>query len=80
MKTGVQESCKYLNELDSGFRRNDGKMKIQTFYEIIKNSLSKIFSGSKETARLSARDYFDSGFAETIGRERESCLKREWTT
>jgi hypothetical protein len=47
---------------------------------IIKNSLSKIFSGSKETARLSARDYFDSGFAEPIGRERESCLKREWTT
>ena len=35
METGVQESGKYLKELDSGFRRNDGKTKIQTFYEII---------------------------------------------
>jgi len=35
VETGVQESCTYLKELDSGFCRNDGKTKIQTFYEII---------------------------------------------
>jgi hypothetical protein len=36
VEAGVQGSCKYLKELDSGLRRNDGKKKIQTFYEIIK--------------------------------------------
>jgi hypothetical protein len=35
VETGVQKSCKYLKELDSGFRRNDGKSKIQTFYATI---------------------------------------------
>ena len=36
VEPGVQESFAYLKKLDSGFRRNDGKRKIQTFYEIIK--------------------------------------------
>jgi hypothetical protein len=35
VETGVQENCNYLKALDSGFRRNDGKTKIQTFYETI---------------------------------------------
>jgi len=35
------ESCKYSKELDSGFRRNDGKTKIQTFYEIIRFTIAQ---------------------------------------
>jgi hypothetical protein len=47
---------------------------------IIRNSLSKKISLSKETARLSEGDCFDGGFEEQVRRERESCPKREWTT
>ena len=36
VKTGVQSIYKALKRLDSGFRRNDGKPRFQTFYEIIK--------------------------------------------
>ena len=32
---GVQESCEFAKELDSGSRRNDRKTKIRTFYTII---------------------------------------------
>ncbi len=35
MKTGVQRTYNYLKGLDSGFRRNDRKAYLQTFYEII---------------------------------------------
>jgi hypothetical protein len=33
--SGVQESSNDLKELDSGFRRNDGKMAFRTFYETL---------------------------------------------
>jgi hypothetical protein len=36
-KDGVQKSCNRMKKLDSGFRRNDGKMNWATFYEFIKN-------------------------------------------
>ena len=36
MKTGVQGTYNWWKELDSGFRRNDGKTHSLTFYEIIK--------------------------------------------
>jgi hypothetical protein len=42
--TGVQRIYKYLKELDSGFRRNDERARITTFYEAI-----KIKNGSKST-------------------------------
>ena len=35
MKTGVQRTYNYLKGLDSGFRRNDRKAYLQTFYEAI---------------------------------------------
>jgi len=35
VKTGVQRISNYLKEMDSGFRRNDEKTKITTFYEFI---------------------------------------------
>ena len=35
METGVQRIFRYLKQLDSGFRRNDGNASFQTFYEII---------------------------------------------
>jgi hypothetical protein len=35
VKTGVQIIYNYMKMLDSGFRRNDGKTKIQTFGVII---------------------------------------------
>jgi hypothetical protein len=35
VKTGVQRICNSLKTLDSGFRRNDGKTHLQTFYETI---------------------------------------------
>ena len=34
--TGVQRTYNYLERLDSGFRRNDGKGYLSTFYECIK--------------------------------------------
>jgi hypothetical protein len=37
VETGVQGSCNYLKELDSGFRRNDENGQFQAFYEIIKS-------------------------------------------
>jgi hypothetical protein len=36
VKTGVQETNNWWKELDSGFRRNDGKNHFLTFYEFIK--------------------------------------------
>ncbi len=36
VKTGVQRIYNYLQELDSGFRRNDEKTRITTLYEKIK--------------------------------------------
>jgi len=36
VKTGVQRIDNYLKRLDSGFRRNDGKQHLNTFYEIVK--------------------------------------------
>ena len=42
MKTGVQRTYKYLKGLDSGFRRNDRKAYLQTFYEIIRFKILKI--------------------------------------
>jgi hypothetical protein len=36
VKTGVQAVCKCLKNLDSGFRRNDGKEAFATFSETIK--------------------------------------------
>jgi hypothetical protein len=36
VKTGVQETYNWWKELDSGFRRNDGKTHFLTFYEFIK--------------------------------------------
>jgi hypothetical protein len=36
VETGVQGSCNYLKELDSGFRRNDGEKRLHAFYETIK--------------------------------------------
>jgi len=35
VKTGVQIFCKCSKNLDSGFRRNDGKQVFATFYERI---------------------------------------------
>ncbi len=35
VKTGVQSLRKWLNRLDSGFRRNDEKWYFSTFYEFI---------------------------------------------
>jgi hypothetical protein len=35
VKTGVQRIYNCLRTVDSGFRRNDGKTHLQTFYEII---------------------------------------------
>jgi len=35
VKTGVQGLCKALKRLDSGFRRNDEKRVLSTFYELI---------------------------------------------
>jgi hypothetical protein len=35
VKAGVQSLRKWLNKLDSGFRRNDEKGRFSTFYEII---------------------------------------------
>ena len=35
MKTGVQGTYNWWKELDSGFRRNDGKHHFLTFYEFI---------------------------------------------
>jgi len=35
VKTGVQGTYVWWKELDSGFRRNDGKPPLWTFYEII---------------------------------------------
>ena len=35
MKTGVQGTYNWWKELDSGFRRNDGKTHFLTFYEFI---------------------------------------------
>ena len=35
METGVQGSCNYLKELDSGIRRNDENGQFQTYNEII---------------------------------------------
>ncbi len=40
MKTGVQRIYNYLKELDSGFRRNDEKTRITTFYETISIGLN----------------------------------------
>jgi hypothetical protein len=36
MKTGVQNIFKFVKNLDSGFRRNDGTPYFQIFCEIIK--------------------------------------------
>ena len=36
VETRVQGICKYLKELDSGFRRNDGKERFQTCCEVIR--------------------------------------------
>jgi hypothetical protein len=36
VKTGVQGTYNWWKELDSGFRRNDGKTHFLTFYEFIK--------------------------------------------
>ena len=41
-KAGVQMFYNYSQELDSGFRRNDGKMLYWTFYESINNVLIQI--------------------------------------
>jgi len=35
VKTGVQGTYNWWKELDSGFRRNDGKTHFLTFYEIV---------------------------------------------
>jgi hypothetical protein len=38
VKTGVQMIRNCLKTLDSGFRRNDGKWYLLTFYETIKDA------------------------------------------
>jgi len=43
VKTGVQEIYNWWKELDSGFRRNDGKAHFWTFYEAIKDIFYVIF-------------------------------------
>jgi hypothetical protein len=40
VKTGVEGTYNYCKELDSGFRRNDGKTNFLTSYEFILNKLS----------------------------------------
>jgi hypothetical protein len=37
VKTGVQRSSDFFKLLDSGFRRNDGKIPFPTFYEAIRH-------------------------------------------
>jgi hypothetical protein len=44
VKTGVQETYNWWKELDSGFRRNDGKNHFLTFYEFIKVGSMEFFS------------------------------------
>jgi hypothetical protein len=41
VKTGVQGISNYSRTLDSGFRRNDGKRRLRTFYEIIRYVIVK---------------------------------------
>jgi hypothetical protein len=36
VKTGVQKPCNRLKLLNTGFRQDDEKKKIRTFYEIIR--------------------------------------------
>ena len=43
MKTGVQGVYKILKILDSGFRRNDEKLQIQSFYEFILIAYKRFF-------------------------------------
>jgi len=43
VKTGVQGTYNWWKELDSGFRRNDGKHHFLTFYEIIDFKITRIF-------------------------------------
>jgi len=40
VETGVQGSCDYWKELDSGFRRNDENGQFQNIYEIIEIDFS----------------------------------------
>jgi hypothetical protein len=44
---GVQEFCNCLKMLDSGFRRNDGKINLAAFYEFIKLDLTVVLSYCK---------------------------------
>jgi hypothetical protein len=38
-EAGVHEFCNCRKKLDSGFRRNDGKITLATFYEPIKDGI-----------------------------------------
>ena len=59
MKTGVQGTYNWWKELDSGFRRNDGKPHFLTFYEFIKLRETKM--KRLHHSRLAASKSYPSG-------------------
>ena len=67
MKTGVQRTYNYLKGLDSGFRRNDRKAYLQTFYEIIKFNRTQIYADNrrykKDAMRIALSDFLCTSVA-----------------